>query len=498
MTRLRQLTLLLLAFACCLRPAAAWEADMHYGLVKWLAYRAGFSLQDAEIVAASSEAADETHVLMATYLIAEVCARGRAPKITAVSRVVQQHHFPAPEHVPNSPTARDVRPGHYGQDRAGNRWIRQEIKDATAMLSPLVILERFGSSIHPLADSWSHAGHPDVPDKWFLRCRRPELVWSHPQSRGGWQSHDADITHLHVQDTLQTAETTYRFMIDFLQGRGQFATRPPTDWAILRALVRDFATRSTRDAKFDWFMSEDERHGSDPNDGLPYDAFTTYPCFLEETSLKKRDRREDYPRTRCARREAGLQQDLHETAPPMPPLQNVPDSPWVFTYDLLETWLVGRNVSRVLTEMSDLPAIARGFAAESAAAAAMTDIDLVEVLLNLWLVDDHGVVNELGHGSGDIGALRNALNNPFFTASGPLPTVRYDALAEVARHPCSSLPFELIRSDYPSESPDGEPITVESYVVTFQLRHAPRDLMMLTIERRDGAWQLTSIAWAAQ
>ena len=31
--------------------AAAWEKDLHYGLTKWLAYEAGFSLDDAETVA---------------------------------------------------------------------------------------------------------------------------------------------------------------------------------------------------------------------------------------------------------------------------------------------------------------------------------------------------------------------------------------------------------------------------------------------------------------
>lgn len=39
-------------------PAAGWEADVHYGLVKWLAFHPGFSLEDAELVAASSQAAD--------------------------------------------------------------------------------------------------------------------------------------------------------------------------------------------------------------------------------------------------------------------------------------------------------------------------------------------------------------------------------------------------------------------------------------------------------
>ena len=36
-----------------LAPSAllAWEEDLHYGLTKWLAYKAGFSLADAETIA---------------------------------------------------------------------------------------------------------------------------------------------------------------------------------------------------------------------------------------------------------------------------------------------------------------------------------------------------------------------------------------------------------------------------------------------------------------
>jgi hypothetical protein len=39
--------------------AAAWEKDLHYGLTKWLAYQAGFSLDDAETIAKGAEAPDE-------------------------------------------------------------------------------------------------------------------------------------------------------------------------------------------------------------------------------------------------------------------------------------------------------------------------------------------------------------------------------------------------------------------------------------------------------
>jgi len=388
-------------------------------------------------------------------------------------------------------------PGQYATDGAGNRSIRQEIDDSSAQLSPLLRIARIGSAIHPLADSWSHSGLPDTPSKFGIRCRQPELVWSHPATRGGWKKHDADLTYVYPQDANETAETIYRYMLDFLDAHKTYAQRPPAAWNSLRKRVGEFSLRKTRDAKFDWFMEEDDRYTKDNNKGLPYDRFLTYPCFLEETSLPKRDRREDYPRTRCADPELKDVMLAHgPTPPPAPlPLQPDPDSPWYFSYRLLETWLVRRDVQQVLSEMSNVPGIASAFATGPAA---ISDTDLVSTLMNMWLVDDHGAINALGHGGGNVAALQEALNNPQLNATGPLQQTRYDSLADVASHPCSSLPFEMIRNDYQTENADGEPTTVPSYLVVFTLKHAPRDLLLLTIERPNQRWQLTSIAWAVQ
>ncbi len=46
-----------------------WESDTHYGLTKWLAVKAGFSLDDAEIVAAGAESADESKVFEASFIV---------------------------------------------------------------------------------------------------------------------------------------------------------------------------------------------------------------------------------------------------------------------------------------------------------------------------------------------------------------------------------------------------------------------------------------------
>ncbi len=171
MVRFRRLMTALFLLVSCTTRAWAWEADVHYGLVKWLAFQAGFSLTGAENIAAGSVSADETHVLAATYLVGEVCARRDVPKIVAVSRVVQQHHFPADDAVPGAPNTRRVDRGAHDQANGGNRWVRQEIAVRDKTLSPTVRLNRFGAALHPLGDSWSHAGEPDIPGQGRIECR---------------------------------------------------------------------------------------------------------------------------------------------------------------------------------------------------------------------------------------------------------------------------------------------------------------------------------------
>jgi len=40
-------------------PAFGWQEDLHYGLSKWLAYKAGFSLNDAETIAIGVQSLDD-------------------------------------------------------------------------------------------------------------------------------------------------------------------------------------------------------------------------------------------------------------------------------------------------------------------------------------------------------------------------------------------------------------------------------------------------------
>jgi hypothetical protein len=282
-------------------------------------------------------------------------------------------------------------------------------------------------------------------------------------------------------------------MIEFRNKFDRPSSRRHKDWIALEGDVEDFAKRDSRDAKFDWFKSQDARHASNLREGLPYDHYSNYPCFLKQLSLPKPNRRS---KTQCADPTEYVQAiEQPQTNTVTVALTKDPQSPWYFTQQMLHTWLIERDIREVVDEMSDAMSIAAGYRPGLTAA---QHSEQVEVLLGMFLVEDHGLVNEMGHGGSESEELREALLNPASASAGQLRQIQYKTLSEVAYHPCSPFPFSLIRSDIRTESEEGEPIKLESYVVTFQLRHVPRELMLLRIERRGGDWKMTSVAWATQ
>src|SRR3954467_4413606 len=74
------------------------------------------------------------------------------------SMVVQQYHFPSDATIPSTAAAREV----YADSPAAHQLINDRLKNAGSD-SPAE-LEKFGLGLHPLQDSWSHCGIPDIPD----------------------------------------------------------------------------------------------------------------------------------------------------------------------------------------------------------------------------------------------------------------------------------------------------------------------------------------------
>jgi hypothetical protein len=59
-TRLRSIFLSLIFLLSQSSLASAWEADVHFGLTKWLAIQAGFDRSEAETIAYGNQQVDRT------------------------------------------------------------------------------------------------------------------------------------------------------------------------------------------------------------------------------------------------------------------------------------------------------------------------------------------------------------------------------------------------------------------------------------------------------
>src|SRR2546428_8821266 len=80
-------------------PAGAWEADVHYGLTKWIAIQAGFTENAAERAAQKTVAADEG-ILDARHLVFWYACVSRDVN---ASQLVKDYHFPTAADLPSPP-----------------------------------------------------------------------------------------------------------------------------------------------------------------------------------------------------------------------------------------------------------------------------------------------------------------------------------------------------------------------------------------------------------
>jgi len=87
----------------------AWEMDVHYGLTKWLAFQAGFSLADAEVIARGTEAPDEGKLYPAPSAVFKAACLGNKDK--DISMLVQEYHFPSDGPIPGAPPKARCRAG---------------------------------------------------------------------------------------------------------------------------------------------------------------------------------------------------------------------------------------------------------------------------------------------------------------------------------------------------------------------------------------------------
>ena len=219
-------------------PAAAWESDVHYGLTKWLAMKAGFDEGSATRIAIANLNADNSLFGDAVGIMVVSCATDDA----VGAGHVHDFHFPSEFTVRNPPDKRRV--------EAGRVYEKGKLAPAPALkdFSDQGQLREFGQYLHAFQDSWSHQGKPDVP----LFCKS-ELGWGHPLKRGGWSCHLADQTYYwskgygKTDDVIPMAFGTYKLLADI-------SPKKPEDWSTLESQVADFAKARSKWEKDDWFV----------------------------------------------------------------------------------------------------------------------------------------------------------------------------------------------------------------------------------------------------
>jgi hypothetical protein len=441
-------------------PLLAWETDLHYGLTKWLAVKAGFGLEQAEKIALGTQGPDEGRLYPAPFAVPSYTCLARD---ALASRFIQEHHFPSYAALPAAPSQRPVMPGE--PENGSNLWVRKELQGIFPDTPLDWSLRSFGFSLHPLQDSWSHQGVPDIPP-W--PCS-DELSWSHPKSRGGWRSHDADLTHLHVQDTLATAKRTYAFLVDFRKRLGG-EVPAAVPWSQLEPKVREFAQAATKEDKRKWFESDPQ---------VPFSSYT-YKNFLDGISLPDSSTR---PISHLNAGSGVLQRASQRTSEAQGCAKD-------FANQVLNLWIL-RQDPEGLRELVDTDAMVKALL-EGTESKGAEPRELVTTVFLAWLVADHGIVNELAHGLPLPG--REA---DFYRLSKlvqvPQNRLRFETLGNAIHGPGTPEPYLLItappRRGVPREA------SPERNAVLFQFRHAPQDAVVMTIEKQPRGWRVVALDW---
>jgi len=433
--------------------AQAFERDVHFGLTKWLALQAGFSLQQSDALATGNQRVDAGLMQFIEPMPLYACLKKNEESAIEVGR----HHYPTALRTPAPPEQRAV---IAGGDQARQAAIAAV--DASANQAG-IMLYRFGEALHTLQDSWSHQGIPDSPRTigGLVACDAG-LAWAHPGKRGGWNSHKADLTHAWPADVVAMARASYDLMLRYpLISEAKRDSKP---WPSVLSSLMGFVRASTKAQKKQWFAAQGIAEVS----------------FLEGITLP----------------DGGPAFTQRWDGHKLPKLSTLQSTQPQVDPELLEFF--NRFIAQWLTR-DDFDALASGFAAElkhtsgnaPSASMAMGRAELV-ARLTAWRVRDHGLIAGLAHSQQALSSQqRNTISS---LSKGRDGLARYDAPGEAlfplmlkTRDPTPILGFLVNRL---TALADGH----ERATATLKFRHAPYDTVQVFAQRLDGRWRVVSIA----
>lgn len=410
----------------------AFESDVHYGLTYWLALQAGFNEREARTIAGGDQRVDSGGMQFIDLVFMYACLG----KDDVGAQRAGRHHYPTSGAVPGEPRKRAV---NVRSDAAIDPVL--ETTQVPARKAGFMLL-RLGETLHVLQDSWAHQGEPDIPETGAAFGCDPTRAWGHPASRGGANSHEADLTRYWPEDTMAAAKTTYSAFLLYPRIAGQ--ERHALDWSVIEPQLEEFIEAPTKSAKRDWFIARGIRDVS----------------FLEGTSLPDGERR------------FALKWDGRKV-PPVPANQSrqhhVDSALLDFYHRFFERWMTTEDFTGLAREMG-----------------AGTPVELA-ARLQLWRVRDHGRVAAMAHARGPLTPAQHSIlaaitkTGDAYVAHESYLEAFFPLLPRLADGVSPLLPFFVAT---PSE---------DTAVAVAKLRHAPYDSIAVVAHKREQGWRVTSI-----
>ena len=219
---------------------------------------------------------------------------------------------------------------------------------------------------------------------------RPNLSYAHPESRGGWWSHDADLTHLHVPEVIEVAQRTYEAFQKFLDTYPRFREHAPIDWSALDPTVREFAIANSKATKDAWAVRYlDPQLVPQAHETLIASSLPSGQVLVAGTQVKETVR----VLTPTSEMRNGLRAALTSNPRSAPP-------PLVATAQrFVTTWFRDQNISEAIGYV-EWGRLQRQFDENQQRLIGNAGgiLSWCERFMTSQLVIDHGLVNALGHG----------------------------------------------------------------------------------------------------
>ena len=431
---------LLLAATC----SSGFESDVHYGLTHWLALQAGFDEQAAQTIATGDQRVDSGDMQYLELVLAYACV-GRED---LGSRRTGEHQYPSAGTIPGAPGTRAVLPDSDAARKAALAIIK--IPPGQANYTLLLL----GEALHILQDSWSHQGVPDVPQpaQALFTCDSTR-AWGHPATRGGWNSHKADLTMYWPADIRAMAKVTYEVLTQYPTLTE--AKRTAHTWDQVRPLLDGFIAASTKTEKKRWFVS----HGVGD------------VSFLEGVSL--RDGAESF--------------ELKWKGRKLPPLAAPQSRQHAVEADLLDFY---NRFFEQWVATDDFEALASAFGPAPGSSLPVSKAELV-ARLKLWRLRDHGRVAQMAHSLRTLTESQRSMLDALGKQRDPYarydpPSAAFFPLLPRGKDVSPLLPF-FVSTGVTPHGKDARAIAL------VKLRHVPYDTLGVVAEKTAGRWRVMSI-----